>query len=62
MYKKFERLLIERNLTPYKVSLATGIAQSSLSDWKRGVSKPKVDKLQILADYFGVPLEYFLEE
>lgn len=54
MYEKFERLLSERNLTSYKVSLATGIAQSSLSDWKRGVSKPKVDKLQILADYFDL--------
>jgi transcriptional regulator with XRE-family HTH domain len=62
LYEKFERLLAERNLTSYKVSLATGIAQSSLSDWKRGVSKPKVDKLQILADYFGVPLDYFLKE
>lgn len=62
LYEKFERLLSERNLTSYKVSLATGIAQSSLSDWKRGISKPKVDKLQILADYFSVPLEYFLKE
>ena len=61
MYEKFERLLKERNLTPYKVSLATGIAQSSLSDWKSGRSKPKVDKLKILADYFGVPIEYFID-
>lgn len=62
MYKKFERLLTERNLTAYKVSLDTGIAQSSLSDWKRGVSNPKADKLKILANYFDVPIEYFLEE
>lgn len=62
MYEKFERLLRERNLTPYRVSRDTGIAQSSLSDWKRGVSKPKVDKLQVLSDYFGVPLTYFLDE
>lgn len=61
MYAKFERLLKERNLTPYRVSLDTGIAQSTLSDWKSGRSKPKVDKLKILADYFGVPIEYFLE-
>ena len=62
MYKKFERLLTEINLTAYKVSLDTGIAQSSLSDWKRGVSNPKADKLKILANYFDVPIEYFLEE
>ena len=61
MYAKFERLLKERNLTPYRVSLDTGIAQSTLSDWKSGRNKPKVDKLKILADYFGVPIEYFLE-
>lgn len=61
MYEKFERLLKERNLTPYRVSLDTGIAQSTLSDWKSGRSKPKVDKLKILADYFGVSIEYFLE-
>jgi repressor LexA len=61
LYEKFERLLKERNLTPYRVSLDTGIAQSTLSDWKSGRSKPKVDKLKILADYFGVPIEYFLE-
>lgn len=61
MYEKFERLIIERNLTPYRVSLETGIAQSTLSDWKSGRSKPKVDKLKILADYFGVSIEYFLE-
>ncbi|MFR1453094.1 MAG: helix-turn-helix domain-containing protein [Hungatella sp.] len=54
-------MLKERNLTPYRVSLDTGIAQSTLSDWKSGRSKPKVDKLKILADYFGVPIEYFLE-
>ena len=62
LYEKFERLLRDRNLTPYRVSRDTGIAQSSLSDWKRGVSKPKVDKLQVLSDYFGVPLKYFLDE
>lgn len=61
MYVKFERLLKERNLTPYRVSLDTGIAQSTLSDWKSGRSKPKVDKLKILADYFGVSIKYFLE-
>lgn len=61
MYKKFEALLDDRKITPYKVSKETGISTATLSDWKSGRSKPKVDKLKILADYFGVPLEYFLE-
>lgn len=60
MYEKFADLLDKTNKTAYLVSKDTGIAQSVLSDWKTGRSKPKADKLKILADYFGVPIEYFL--
>lgn len=61
MYEKFAALLDKTNKTAYKVSKDTKIAQSVLSDWKTGRSCPKVDKLKILADYFGVSIEYFLE-
>lgn len=60
MYEKFAELLDKYNKTAYQVSKDTGIAQSVLSDWKTGRSKPKADKLKILADYFGVSIEYFL--
>lgn len=61
MYEKFEKLLIERNLTAYRVAKDTGLAPTVFSDWKTGKSKPKVDKIKILADYFGVSIEYFLD-
>lgn len=61
MYEKYEELLVKTNKTSYVISKDTGIPQACLSDWKTGRSKPKVDKLQVLADYFDVPLEYFLE-
>lgn len=61
MYEKFGHLLAKSNKTAYQVSKDTGIAQSVLSDWKRGRSNPKADKLKILAEYFGVTIEYFLE-
>ena len=48
--------------TSYQVSKDTGISQAVLSYWKTGRSNPKLDKLKILADYFDVPIEYFLEE
>lgn len=62
MYEIFSELLQKYGVTPYKVSKETGVSQSTLSDWKRGVSTPKPDKLQKIADYFGVPLTYFLNE
>lgn len=58
MYEIYEQLLQKHGVTSYKVSKDTGIAQSVLSAWKTGVSTPKSDKMQILADYFGVPVEY----
>ena len=61
MYEKFAELLEKNNKTAYQVSKETGIPQSVLSDWKRGRSKPKAEKLKILADYFGVSIEYLLE-
>ena len=60
MYENFSKLLQKNGVTPYKVSKETGVSQSTLSDWKRGVSTPKNDKLQKIADYFGVSIEYLL--
>lgn len=63
MYKKFAELLGKTHKTTYQVSKDTGIAQSILSEWKSGrIKMLGADKLKILADYFGVSIEYFLEE
>ena len=61
MYEKFERLISEKGITSYKVAKDTGLTPTVFSEWRAGRSKPKVDKLLIIAKYFGVPLEYFLE-
>ncbi|QIB68225.1 helix-turn-helix transcriptional regulator [Aminipila butyrica] len=60
MYEIFEELLKNNGLTAYKVSQEAKVPQSTLSDWKRGRSIPKVDKLQKLADYFGVSVDYLM--
>ena len=60
MYKKYSKLRDEKGLTDYKVSKDTGIPTATLSSWKNNVYTPKVDKLKILADYFGVTIEHFL--
>lgn len=60
MYEKFLSLLDGSGKTSYQVSKDTGISTSTLSNWKQGNYKPKTDKLKILADYFGVTVDYFL--
>ena len=62
MYEKFAELLAKTNKTTYQISKDTGIAHSIFSEWKNGRIKTLgADKLKILAEYFGVSIEYFLE-
>lgn len=61
MYEIFEKLRNERHLKNSDISRAIeGISNSTLSDWKRGESTPKQDKMQRIADFFGVSLTYLM--
>lgn len=61
MYEKFQKLLDKSNKTAYQVAQKTGVSTATLSNWKNGNYVPKIDKIKILADYFEVPIEYFLQ-
>ena len=60
-FLKLDSLVHARDTTYYKVAKDIGISSVVFSDWKRGKSMPKTDKLLKIADYFGVGIEYFLE-
>lgn len=60
MYEIFEDLLKRYGVSAYRVGKATNIPASTFSDWKKGKSKPKQDKLQKIADYFGVTVDYLM--
>lgn len=62
MYSRFDEILRQRNIKASDVSRATGISSSTFTDWKKGRYTPKYDKLQKIADYFDVPLEYLTDE
>lgn len=60
MYEIFAKLLDERNLKAADVCKGTGLPSSLFSEWKRGKSTPKADKLKKIADYFGVSVDYLM--
>lgn len=62
MYEKYVELRDKKGVTDYRVSVDTGITKSTFADWKTGRSEPKINKLSILAEYFGVTIDYFLQE
>lgn len=60
MYSVFEILCRKKGVTPSAVALACGFAPSVVSRWKSGASTPKADKMQKIADYFGVSLQFLM--
>ena len=61
MYEHYVELRDKKGVTDYRVSKDTGITKSTFTDWKNGRSSPKLEKVSLLAKYFEVPIEYFLE-
>lgn len=60
MYEVYCKLRDEKGLKDADVVKATGITKSTFSDWKSGRSKPKQDKLQKIADFLEVSVDYLM--
>ena len=61
MYENFIRIAKTKGLTPYKISKGTGVSCATLTSWKNGIYTPKLDKLKLIADFFGVDLKDITE-
>ena len=62
MYEIFEKLLEERNLTVAEVSRATGISQSTFSNWKSRRNKLSAANAIKLSSFFNVTVGYLMGE
>lgn len=60
MYEIYCKLRDERGIKDSDVVKGTGITKSTFSDWKNGRSNPKNEKLQKIADFFGVTVDYLM--
>lgn len=62
-YQKYQKLCEEHNLTSYMVAKKSEgkISTAVLSQWKYGEYQLKLEKLQVIADVFGVPVKEFIE-
>lgn len=62
-YKKFEKLCKSRRVTAYQVSVGTDgkVSTAVLTQWKNGDYNLKLDKLTLIANFFGVPVTDFIE-
>lgn len=60
-YENFRKLCELNNVKPGTVSRETGISTATLSSWKQDKYTPKPDKLQKIADYFNVSLDFLMK-
>lgn len=60
LYEIYERLRKEKGLSNADVGRATGISTATLSQWKSGKYTPKMDKLEKIASFLSVPVEYLI--
>lgn len=62
MYERFLELLNERGIKVSDIAKATNIHPSTFTDWKKGKSSPKYDKITKIADFFGVDPQWIQGE
>lgn len=59
-YENYCRIRDSKKLKDSNIATLTGIAKSTLSDWKAGRSQPKTDKLSKIAEVLEVSVDYLL--
>lgn len=55
-----KQLRIERKLSRKKLAEELNMGETSIQYYEEGERNPSLDKLQQIADYFGVPIDYIL--
>ena len=60
MENNLKKLRKERRMTQIAVQMATGIDQALLSKYETGDRTPTTENLVILADLYGVSIDYLL--
>lgn len=58
IYEKVKKLCDERGISIRMLEQNTGIKNGTIGGWRE--HQPTLNRLQAVADYFGVPLEYFV--
>lgn len=54
------RTLDERGITRNKILTDLGLAKNSFNNWLSRGTSPTIDVMQKIADYLGVPINYFI--
>lgn len=58
IWSRIDSLLQEHNMTVYRFSNYVGIPETTIHNWRCGTCFPSAKHLIIIADYFGVSVDF----
>ena len=62
MAKNLRRLMSEAGIDRNMLCGALGFKYSTVSEWLNATAYPRIDKIELMARYFGVPKSALVEE
>ena len=58
--ERFKALRLQSGLTQQELADKVGIGKMTVSQYERGVRRPDIDTLELIADFFNVSTDYLL--
>lgn len=62
MARNITNLMIKNNINATDLCKALDFKQNTFSDWVNGKTYPRIDKIEKMANYFGVPKAMLVED
>ena len=60
LVERIRRLCTDHSISVRQLEFATGLSEGTIGRWN--VSIPSVDKVKKVADYFGVTVDYLIDQ
>lgn len=54
MSQNIQRYMAQKGISRTKLADDLGVKYTTLSDWVKGNSYPRIDKIEMMANYFGI--------
>ena len=62
MAKNLKHYVARSGKTQKEIAAVVGVAPSTFNDWLKAKKYPRIDKIEILADYFGILKSDLIED
>ena len=60
--KNLKHYMDKRDITQKEMAEIVGVAPSTFNDWMKAKKYPRIDKIEIMANYFGIKKSDLIEE